>query len=380
MADSPPSIGRRLAVLERIDPVGEVPPFELAEEAGRREPRLEPLEHAACAGQIRLQERAIACIPPVVVHHPDPEEREGRNELRQLARIAALRDPVGNARLVEQLDGVPHQAIVAGHVHRDERLDPRIADVLELLPVRRVHVGLVRAQSRRVPADVEDALQRRIAGLEVALALEGIRAERCANVRDRQRLGCGLDRHLHVPKRPPPQRAEQPAFAAVGQEPIGEAGDDLAGDLVAVPLLALLAVLSVAARSASAYVRVIDDPLPPEVTISGYAVVSCDRSSSAVTFVPAGITQGAVPSSTPAGASPPSLRATFGQPLERVFHQRNAARHEEPPRRVSRIARGPPIVICSASAQEVSSNAGCSQPHGYVLASTISPGPPTKYS
>src|SRR5258705_3362830 len=49
------------------------------------------------------------------------------------------------------LDRLTHQTIVAGDVERDETLYARIAYILELLPIRCVHVRLERADARAVP-------------------------------------------------------------------------------------------------------------------------------------------------------------------------------------------------------------------------------------
>jgi hypothetical protein len=47
------------------------------------------------------------------VLHADPEKREWRDDLWQLGRVPTLRDAVGNARLIEQLDGIAHETVVA---------------------------------------------------------------------------------------------------------------------------------------------------------------------------------------------------------------------------------------------------------------------------
>ena len=75
--------------------------------------------------------------------HADPEQGEGGNVLRQGTGIAAAGDSLGNARLVECLNGLAGKAVVAGHGIGNERLDAGVAYVLELLVVGRIHVGFV---------------------------------------------------------------------------------------------------------------------------------------------------------------------------------------------------------------------------------------------
>ena len=92
--------------------------------------RGEAVLHAARADQIRLEEFAFTAVHPEVVHHADPEQRKGRDVLRQLRRVTTLRQAFGGARFVHQLDGVFHQPRVPRDVQRHERLNARVADVL----------------------------------------------------------------------------------------------------------------------------------------------------------------------------------------------------------------------------------------------------------
>ena len=61
----------------------------------------EPSEHVALAGEVIANELRIGPVHPVVVEHADPEQGEGRDVLRKIARIAAARDAFGNAGVVE---------------------------------------------------------------------------------------------------------------------------------------------------------------------------------------------------------------------------------------------------------------------------------------
>ena len=91
----------------------------------------------------------IGAVHPVVVEHADPEQRKGGDGLRQRTGIAAARDAVGDARVVEGLECLAAEPVVAGHGVGDERLDARVADVLELLVVGRVHVGFMGVERGR---------------------------------------------------------------------------------------------------------------------------------------------------------------------------------------------------------------------------------------
>src|SRR5713101_3595238 len=129
-----------------------------------------------------------------------------------------------------------HEAAVAGRVQRDEGLDPRIAYVLELLVVGAVHVRLMRAQPCRPPTHVEDRVQLGPAGLEARPALEGIAGRGGGEVLDGERRVRGLHLELDVAVRPPPQGAEAPSRAAVGDEHVAHSPHLLPLDLVAMAL------------------------------------------------------------------------------------------------------------------------------------------------
>ncbi len=99
------------------------------------------------------------------------------NVLRKIAWIAAAGDAFGDAGVVECGDGLAGEAVVAGDRVGDERLDARVADVLELLVVGRVHVGFMGVVAGGAPADVPDLGEVGVAGIEFGALLEGVGGE-----------------------------------------------------------------------------------------------------------------------------------------------------------------------------------------------------------
>ena len=140
-------------------------------------------------------------------------------------RIAARRDPFGDARVVEVLDRLTHEPVVAGDVERDERLEPRVADVLELLVVRRVHVRLERADARAVPVHRHMSASQGRSLAKRPRSSERIRGEDPVQVVHAERLVGGLDVELHVAARAPVQRLEAAPLAAVRAEHVAHAAD-----------------------------------------------------------------------------------------------------------------------------------------------------------
>ena len=227
---------------------------------------------------------------------------------------------------------------------RDERLDPRVADVLELLPVRRVHVGLVRvtaapcASRRRRSGGARDRSTRTSRAARRGYALNAR-----ADVRDGERLVGGLHRDLDVAERPPPQRRNSAIPAAIGQEAIAKARHDLALDLVAIALLALRAVRvrrRAAPRCRSARSTA---PRPPDVDDlrirrRQMAAIQQRRSPSSSR----GSSTTLSPASTPAGTSPPLVLTTFSSRsgVSSISGMARGTRNQRDGE--SRAPRGPP--------------------------------------
>ncbi len=90
---------------------------------------------------------------------PIQSKGKGGDVLRKGAGIAAARDAFGNAGVVEGVEGLAGEAVVAGDGVGDERLDAGVANVLELLVVGRVHVGFVGIKAGGAPADLPDLVE-----------------------------------------------------------------------------------------------------------------------------------------------------------------------------------------------------------------------------
>ena len=113
---------------------------------------------------------------------------------------------------------------------------------------RRIHVGLVCADTRGPPADLPDFAEHGIAARESAALLEGVGREQCADVVDCQCLVGRLDRNLDIAERAPPQGPEQTAAAPVRDEAVAQASHGLALDFVAIALLAFRAARRLRSR------------------------------------------------------------------------------------------------------------------------------------
>ncbi len=150
----------------------------------------------------------VGPVHPVVVQHADPEQGKGGDVLRQGAGIAAAGDAFGNARLVEGLEGLAGEPVVAGHGVGDQRLDAGVADVLELLVVGRVHVGFVGVEAGGAPTDLPDFVEVGSAGLEFGALLEGIGGELRRERFQVKGSVAGGDVEVEVAPGAPPERLE----------------------------------------------------------------------------------------------------------------------------------------------------------------------------
>ena len=100
--------------------------------------------------------------------------------------------PFGKARLVERLQRLTGQPVVAADGVGDQCLDAGVADVLQLLVVGRIHVGFVRVEAGGAPADLPDLLQVGIAGFQLRALLERIGGEIGRQGLQVERLGAGV--------------------------------------------------------------------------------------------------------------------------------------------------------------------------------------------
>src|SRR5436190_19471829 len=130
-----------------------------------------------------------------------------------------------------------HESVVTGDVERDESLHARVADVLELLPVRRVHVSLERPDAGAVPvhaphvgepwqvARKSSALGERICGEDSVQIVHAQRFVACRYV------------ELDVAEGAPVQSSKTAMRTAVGKEDVVHAAYSASVDLVSISLL-----------------------------------------------------------------------------------------------------------------------------------------------
>ena len=171
---------------------------------------------------------------PIVVDHADPVERKRRNVLRDVTRVTAAGDSLVRARKVVHPDRLAHQPVVAGDVQRDQRLDPRVAGILQLFVIGAVEIGLVGAESGGAPARFPNFLQCRVVRFERAAHFERIARVDAVQIFDDERRRSGFDVELDITIGFEPQRAEQPSVGSVGQELVRESAALAAVDFVAV--------------------------------------------------------------------------------------------------------------------------------------------------
>src|SRR5579885_2335792 len=104
----------------------------------------------------------VPAIQPEIVNHPDPQKRERWDDLRHGRGIAASSYALGDATVVKRLNGLTSKAIIVCYGIGDQRLDARVADILHALPIRRIHVRIMRIEPSGAPANLPDRLKRRI--------------------------------------------------------------------------------------------------------------------------------------------------------------------------------------------------------------------------
>ena len=150
--------------------------------------------------------------------------------------------PSGNAGVVEGLDGLAGEAVVAGDGVGDEGLDAGVAYILELLVVGRVHVGFMGVEAGGAPADLPDFVEFRVGGVEGGELLKGIGGEVGGEGFQRERLVAGVDVEVEIAPGAPPERLEGAMLAAVGEEAVGQAKGLAVADLVTVAFVMVLVV------------------------------------------------------------------------------------------------------------------------------------------
>ena len=142
------------------------------------------------------------------------------------------------------------EPVVVGYRVGDERLDARVADVLQLLPVGRVHVGFVRVEARGAPTDFPDfgevggegGVGVGTCGLEVGALLKWIGGEVGLERFEGEGLVAGGDVNCEIAPGAPPERLKGAVLAAVGQEFVAQARGGAACDGIAVGFVVVLVV------------------------------------------------------------------------------------------------------------------------------------------
>ena len=203
-----------------------------------------PVDDSTSVRQCLLDEGQVVHVHPVVVNHAYPKQRERWNELRQRRRIAALRKALGNARVVDVGNGLPREAAVASHGIGDECLNARVADVLHLLPVRGIHVGLVRAEAGGAPSGLPQCTEVGDVTVDGGASVEGVsRKPRGQRVEPERRIFRG-DVELQIAPGAPPKGLEAARVSAAGDEIVSDAVDVAAFDFVAIAFLSFRVVES----------------------------------------------------------------------------------------------------------------------------------------
>ena len=85
--------------------------------------------------------------------------------------------PSGMREASNARERLAREAVVARHGVGDEGLDARVADVLQLLVVGRVHVGFMGVEAGGAPTDLPDLVEVGVAGVEGGALLKRIGGE-----------------------------------------------------------------------------------------------------------------------------------------------------------------------------------------------------------
>jgi hypothetical protein len=86
--------------------------------------------------------------------------------LRTIAWVPAQGNALAQATLVHQVNGVAHQAVVAAVVIAYHGLYAGIANVLQLLVIRAIHIGFNSIHTGRAPANIQHLLHFGVVGFK----------------------------------------------------------------------------------------------------------------------------------------------------------------------------------------------------------------------
>src|SRR6185437_15936907 len=146
----------------------------------------------------------------------------------------------GNSRIVEGVDGLTCQAVFSGNRVRDQRLNTGVAHILQPLPVRRVHVGVVGIEKRSSPANIPDRFQTFVVGIEMCADVKRECCKPGAQLFYLQCLVCGLDIDLKKSPGPPFQGREFAGMASARQKLVMNSVDVLSFNLISISFFAML--------------------------------------------------------------------------------------------------------------------------------------------
>ena len=197
--------GKHLPVASRLtDPVNEVPLRIAGQQAVAAQPRFKPAEDFAHARKVTDNHRLVGLLHPPVIEHGDPQQRERGDGVGAAAGIGPFGEAARYAGLRKGIDRLFGQPGVTRYPIGNQHLQAGIADILQLLPERTVHVGFVRIDKRGAPADLPDAVKLWIAAFEPTDLREGVAGFVHGQIFQRQWLVAGRHLKLQIPPCPPP--------------------------------------------------------------------------------------------------------------------------------------------------------------------------------
>jgi len=145
--------------LPAIGPVHEIPPFHRPQHAVGVDAVFIPVQNASYSDIEGLYKGRIIHVHPVIMNHGNPEQRKGGDYLGHGGWIAAGGQAIGGSGVIEKLDGIAYEPIIAGDIKRDESLDAGIADILKLFVIRTIEIRFTGTEPGRTPADLPDCIE-----------------------------------------------------------------------------------------------------------------------------------------------------------------------------------------------------------------------------
>ena len=232
-----PSPGRAvLPVAAVVHPVGEVPTGKVPYAAVRQLIPGEIVQNLLRTGHEVQHELRIPAVHQIVVHRIDVTEGIGLDVLGNGRGITALGNAVGTAGDIGQIEEVLYQTVVLAVEKGNQRLDAGIAQILQALIIRTVHVGFRGTEPSRAPADVQDVLQFLPVRVQAGVPRERIAGESAGNPVHGQGFIPSFHHQPHIAESAPGKGGELLVLRTVGNEDILPADEHLPFRLVAVAL------------------------------------------------------------------------------------------------------------------------------------------------